>query len=67
MLEKNITLKQREKIEEIKKEWGDEIDKIPEKIHQPGVYMLDGGNSGDYTKLSKKYLQMIQEVLKESE
>ena len=67
MLEKNITLKQREKIEKIKKEWEDEIDKIPENKYPQGVFVLDGGNSGDYTKLSKKYLQMIQEVLKESE
>ena len=67
MLEKSITLKQRERIEEIKKEWGDEIDKIPENKYPQGVFVLDGGNSRDYTKLSRKYLQMIQEVLKESE
>lgn len=67
MSEKSITPEQREKIEEIKREWGQEIDKIPEKRHPPGMCVLDGGVSGDYSRISKKYLQMIQEVLKESE
>lgn len=67
MSEKNISSKQREKIEEIKKEWINDIKEIPEKKHPPGIYVLDGGNSGYYTKLSKKYLKMIQEVLEAPE
>ena len=67
MSEKSISPEQVKKIEEIKTEWENEINKIPERIHQPGVYVLDGGDSGDYSKLSKKYLRLIQEVLKESE
>ena len=67
MSEKNISIRQRKKIEEIKKEWINEIKEIPEKKHPPGIYVLDGGNSGYYTKLSKKYLKMIQEVLEAPE
>lgn len=67
MSEKNISNRQRKKIEEIKKEWINDIKEIPEKKHPPGIYVLDGGNSGYYTKLSKKYLKMIQEVLEASE
>ena len=67
MSEKNISNRQRKKIEEIKKEWINDIKEIPEKKHPPGIYVLDGGNSGHYTELSKKYLKMIQEVLEASE
>lgn len=67
MSEKNISNRQRKKIEEIKKEWINDIKEIPEKKQPPGIYVLDGGNSGYYTKLSKKYLKMIQEVLEAPE
>nr|DAT54524.1 MAG TPA: hypothetical protein [Caudoviricetes sp.] len=67
MSEKNISNRQRKKIEEIKKEWINDIKEISEKKHPPGIYVLDGGNSGYYTKLSKKYLKMIQEVLEAPE
>ena len=67
MSEKNISNRQRKKIEEIKKEWINDIKEIPEKKPPPGIYVLDGGNSGYYTKLSKKYLKMIQEVLEAPE
>ena len=67
MSEKNISNRQRKKIEEIKKEWINDIKEIPEKKHPHGIYVLDGGNSGYYTKLSKKYLKMIQEVLEAPE
>lgn len=67
MSEKNISNRQRKRIEEIKKEWINDIKEIPEKKHPPGIYVLDGGNSGYYTELSKKYLKMIQEVLEAPE
>ena len=67
MSEKNISNRQRKKIEEIKKEWINDIKEILEKKHPPGIYVLDGGNSGYYTELSKKYLKMIQEVLEAPE
>lgn len=67
MSEKNISNRQRKKIEEIKKEWINDIKEIPEKKHPLGIYILDGGNSGYYTELSKKYLKMIQEVLEAPE
>lgn len=57
MSEKNISNRQRKKIEEIKKEWINDIKEIPEKKHPPGIYVLDGGNSGYYTKLSKKIFE----------
>ncbi len=51
------------KIEELKKQWEEEIKAIPDKNNQPSKGgCLDNGNGGKYTEITEKYRKMINEL-----
>lgn len=52
---------EREKAKDLLQKWLEEAKKIKEKNNQPSNgARLDGGNSGEYTKLTKKYQELIE-------
>ena len=64
MSERSLTETQQTKIEEIKREWIAEIEKLPEL--PKGREVLDGGG-GRYRDLEIKYHKRIMEVMEASE
>lgn len=60
MSEKNISSKQREKIEQIKKEWLEEAKPYLNKGNSDKT--LDGGNT-PLAEIQKKHTKRIQEVI----
>lgn len=63
MSEKNMTKKQKEMIESIKKEWINEIKNLPEISYKSSC--LDGGG-GRYREIEKKYKERIKRIMEES-
>lgn len=54
----------KEKIKNLLEEWKKEAIMIKEENNQPkNGARLDGGNSGKYTELTKKYQRLIEERL----
>ena len=56
--------KEKNKIKDLLEEWKKEAKMIKDKNNQPkNGARLDGGNSGEYTKLTKKYQNLIEKRL----
>lgn len=52
---------EKEKAKDLLQKWLEEAQKIKETNNQhSNVARLDGGNSGEYTKLTKKYQRLIE-------
>ncbi len=59
-----MTEKEKNKCKDLLEEWKEEAKKIKDKSSQPRKGgRLDNGNSGEYTKLTKKYERLIEERL----
>lgn len=59
MLEKE----KKNKIEKLRKQWEEEIKKVPDVNRQPKIGgMLDNGGSGEYGKITEKYRKMIDKI-----
>lgn len=51
------------KVEELKKQWEEEIKAIPNQNNQPSDGgRLDNGNGGKYTEITEKYRKLINEL-----
>ena len=52
-----------EKIDELWRQWEEEIKNIPDVNNQPkdGV-MLDNGDSGEYKRITEKYRKLIDKI-----
>lgn len=54
------------KIEELKKQWEEEIKSIPDENNQPSDGMrLDNGDGGKYTEITEKYRKIINDLINE--
>ena len=54
------------KIEELKKQWEEEIKSIPDENNQPSDGMrLDNGDGGKYTEITEKYRKIINDLVNE--
>lgn len=55
---------EKNKIQDLIEEWKREADQIKEVNNQPKKGgLLDNGNSGEYTELTRKYEKLIEERL----
>ena len=51
------------KINELWKQWEEEIKKIPDINNQPiNGARLDNGDGGEYTKITEKYRKLINKI-----
>lgn len=51
------------KIDELWKQWEEEIKNIPDVSNQPkNGARLDNGNGGEYTRITQKYRKLINEI-----
>lgn len=56
--------KEKDKVKDLLEEWKKEAKMIKDENNQPkNGARLDGGNNGEYTKLTKKYQKLIEERL----
>lgn len=54
------------KIEELKKQWEEEIKSIPDENNQPSDGIrLDNGDGGKYTEITEKYRKKINNLINE--
>lgn len=55
---------EQEKVKDLIEKWFEEISNIKDVNNQPSNgAMLDGGTSGEYTRISKKYKKLIEDRL----
>lgn len=55
---------EKEKVKDLLEEWQEEASKIQNTNNQPSNgARLDNGNSGEYTKLTKRYTKLIEKRL----
>lgn len=55
-------LEKNRKIDELMKKWEEEIKKIPDDDYGKHKNRLDNGNGGEYTRITKKYRKLINEI-----
>ena len=59
-----MTEEEKSKVKDLLEAWEKEASKIKDTNNQPkNGGRLDNGNSGEYTKLTKKYQKLIEERL----
>ena len=62
MNEKKLSDSQKRRIEEIKKEWFSQVDKIEHNLEK---HTFSQASNAEYIRLEKKYLPQIKKILKE--
>lgn len=62
---RKLTQDQKDRIDAIKEDWENEIKKMEKEIPPPDGKHLDGARTTAHTKLSNKYMPLIQKILEE--
>ena len=62
----SISDEKKKRLEEIKREWGQEMEKIEREMPNPNPPTLDGPKTWAYAKLAHKYQKLIREVLRDN-